>query len=230
MQVHTGEEREGALLRRLKAVGQGGRMRHMGFATGEDGARKRPMVIVARVEHGVRLADDLQNLAEAGADAIEILVRPGADIADVAEDMADVQVPCGIFLAGPANWTVASGERIDWIHLGPTAPASLLAGKGTTRLISVTTDEPPGRLAGLAALKAESVVVEDSTDSTEFSVETLMALCTIQAATKKPLLAASSLKLTPDDVEVLRDHGIEGLLVSGGTAAVRKFVKAVEAL
>ena len=47
---HGSEEREGALLRRLKDAGQGSRPGKFGFSTGEAGAKRRDVVVVARVE------------------------------------------------------------------------------------------------------------------------------------------------------------------------------------
>ena len=72
---HGSEEREGALLRRLKEAGQGSRPGKFGFATGEAGAKRRDVVVVARVEHGPSLADDMRAVADAGAEAIEVVIR-----------------------------------------------------------------------------------------------------------------------------------------------------------
>lgn len=231
MLKHANEEREGALLRRLKEVGQraSARPSGFGFATGvEEQARRRPLAVVARVGAGSQLASDVRALAEAGVDGIEIAVR--GDTSGVAAAIGAVQVPCGIFLANTSDTIGGTAgldgiDGLDWIHLAPTAPAHLLGGKGPTRLISLSPDLPPGRLPGLAGLHADAVVVDGSGT---FTVETFLALRTIEGATKGPLLAATSLGLTPDDAQVLYDHGIEGVLCTGGAGEARAFIAAIE--
>src|SRR5947209_6906299 len=142
---HTAEEREGALLRRLKGVTRGARPGRFGFVAGEESAKRRALVVVARVTYGPALAGEVRALAEAGVDGIEIAVR-GDGVADLMrspamgagraalhdavagtlrEAMAAVNVPCGIFIAGgKEDWSaVLDVEGLDWVHVPPEAPA-----------------------------------------------------------------------------------------------------------
>jgi hypothetical protein len=138
-------------------------------------------------------------------------------------------LPCGVYIDGDGDWSALTEiEGLDWIHLGPDAPARLLAGKGATRLVSLSISAPPGRLPGLAALKADVVVVQGAGGGT-FTLDTLLALRTIQGATQRPVLAGDGLGLTPDDVETLHDQGIEGLLIAD-SAALPAFIAAVDKL
>ena len=248
---HAAEEREGALLRRLKGVTRGSRPGRFGFVVGEERAKQRAMAVVARVSHGPALAGEVRALAEAGADAIEIAVRdggvgsgrspamgtdPGASRNAVASTMreaiAAMTIPCGVFIAaGTDNWSaVLDVEGLDWVHVPPEAPARLLAAKEITRLVSLVPDMPPGRLAGLPGLKADVLVVDDPTQHGPFTAETLLVLCAIEAATQKPVLVGNSLGLEPDDVKVLHDHGVDGVLVTGGVDVVRAFMEAADKL
>jgi hypothetical protein len=228
---HTRDEREGALLRRLKDVGHGGRAGRFGFVTGTEGARRRPMVVVARVASGPDLAREMSALVEAGAEAVEIVARVG--MGGIVQAIRAAGVPCGLYFtadSGDAATAIADTEGLDWIHVDSSAPARHLAGKGPTRLVTVTPDLPPGRLGGLADLHADVLVVDGMGRRERFSVDDLMAIGTIEAATKRPALAADGLGLTPEDVAVLHEHGMEGLLLTGGAAAVRAFVAAIDAL
>lgn len=232
MLTYTSEEREGALLRRLKEAGHGAKPGGFGFATGaEGGAKRRAMVIVARLAHASTVSDDAQALVAAGADGVEIALRDAGRSGGITEAVAGVNVPCGIFIEGAGDWVgVTEIAGVDWVHVGPGAPARLLAGKGVSRLVTLTPDTPPGRVPGLATLKADIVVVDGAGLDGALTLDTLLALRTIQGATQRPVLAGSGLGLTPDDVAVLHDHGVEGLLVTGGAAALRAFVEAVEKL
>ena len=227
----TGEEREGALLRRLKEAGHGARPGGFGFATGgEGGAKRRAMVVVARVAYA-KTPDALKSASSAGAAAVEIAVERPRDAEGLAAAVAAAGLPCGVYIDGDGDWSaITEIEGLDWIHLGPQAPARLLAGKGATRLVSLSTGAPPGRLPGLSALKADAVVVHGSgVGAGAFTLDALLALRTIQGATQRPVLAGDGLGLAPDDVETLHDQGIEGLLIAD-SAALPAFVAAVEKL
>lgn len=225
----TGEEREGALLRRLKEAGHGGRPGGFGFATGGDGAaRRRAMVVVARVAYS-RTPDALKAAASAGAEALEIALERPRDTEGLAGAITAAGLPCGVYIDGDGDWSaLAAIEGLDWIHLGPAAPARLLAGKGATRLVSLSTGAPPGRLPGLAALKTDAVVVNGA-GTGAFTLDTLLALRTIQGATQRPVLAGDGLGLAPDDVETLHDQGIEGLLIAD-SVGLPAFIAAVDKL
>ena len=240
---HAAEEREGALLRRLKGVTRGSRPGRFGFVVGEERAKQRAMAVVARVSYGTGLVGEVQALAEAGVDGIEIAVRSpamrtgsgalrDAVASTMREAIAAVTIPCGVFMAaGTDDWSaVLDVEGLDWVHVPPEAPARLLSGKEITRLVSLTPGMPPGRLAGLPGLKADVFVVDDPAQHGPFSADTLLVLCAIEAATQKPVLAGSGLGLGPDDVKVLHDHGVNGVLVTAGVDVVRAFIKAAEGL
>src|SRR2546421_10296873 len=76
---HAAEEREGALLRRLKGVTRGTRPGRFGFVVGEERAKQRAMAVVARVSYGPALVGEGRALAKAGGDGIEIAVRDGVE-------------------------------------------------------------------------------------------------------------------------------------------------------
>ncbi|HKC74470.1 MAG TPA: hypothetical protein VKF37_09750, partial [Chloroflexota bacterium] len=57
---HVAEEREGALLRRLKGVTRGSRPGKFGFVVGEERAKQRAMAIVARVSYGSALVGEVR--------------------------------------------------------------------------------------------------------------------------------------------------------------------------
>jgi hypothetical protein len=248
---HASEEREGALLRRLKGVARGARPSGFGFVAGEEGTKRRALVVVARVPYGPALAREVRAVAETGVDGIEIVLReglmgstpspaissgrsapPDAVTGTLREAMAAVSVPCGVFLAGSKEeWSaVLDVDGLDWVHLPPEAPARLLAAKEITRLISLVPDMPPARLAGLPGLRADVLVLDDPGQGGPFTADTLLALCAVEAATQKRVLAASGLGLGPDDVKVVHDHGVDGVLVTGGVDLVRAFIDATEGL
>jgi hypothetical protein len=245
MLVHAAEEREGALLRRLKGVTRATRPGRFGFVVGEERAQQRAMAVVARVSYGPALVGEVRALAKAGVDGIEIAVRDGEagsvrsptrgpDPSMLRDAVAStVTIPCGVFIAaaGTNDWSaVLDVAGLDWVHVPPEAPARLLAAKEITRLVSLTPAMPPGRLAGLPGLKADVFVVDDPTPGGPFTADTLLVLCAAEAATQKPVLAGSGLGLGPDDVKVLHDHGVNGVLVTGGVDVVRAFIKAAEGL
>ena len=227
------EEREGALLRRLKEAGRTERSGNLGFATGlETGPKKRAMVVVAQVADGPDLTDRARGAIEAGVEGIEIVVGGRTDTGALTEAVTRLGIPCGLLLTGASKGdlsALALIEGLDWLHLSADAPAALLTGPGPTRLVGISPDSPSGRLPGVNGLKAD-VVVAEGAGSGPFTIDTLLAVRTIQGATRGPLLAGDGLGLTPDDVAVLHDHGVEGILVADGPDAVRAFITAVERL
>jgi len=227
------EEREGALLRRLKEAGRTERPGNLGFATGlETGPKKRAMVVVARVADGPDLADKARELIETGVEGIEIVVGDRTDTGALAEAVRAMGMPCGLLLTGASKGDLSALtliEGLDWLHLGADAPASLLTGSGPTRLIGISPDSPSGRLPGVNGLKADIVVAEGA-GSGPFTIDTLLAVRTIQGATRGPLVVGNGLGLTPDAIAVLHDHGVEGLLVADDPDAARAFIAAVEKL
>ncbi len=236
------EEREGALLRRLKEAGRTERPGNLGFATGlETGPKKRAMVVVAQVADGPDLATRARELIEAGVEGIEIVVGGRTDTGALTEAVRAMGTPCGLLLTGASKGdlsALAAIEGLDWLHLGADAPAALLAGPGPTRLVGISPDSPSGRLPGVNGLKADVVVAEgagsgrngSSSGNSPFTIDTLLAVRTIQGATRGPILVGDGLGLSPDDITVLHDHGVEGVLVADGPDAVHAFITAVDKL
>ncbi len=112
------------------------------------------------------------------------------------------------------------------------APARLLAdktgkdadGKSKTRPVGVSPDMPPGWLAGVAGLKADLVMVDRPAATGPFTVDTLLALRTLQGTTCGPVLAGTSLSILPDNIQVLHDNDVAGVLVTGGPAVELGFL------
>jgi len=236
----TGDEREGALLRRLRdRPARGGRAGGFGFTTGAETAeKKRAMGVVARVAAGSDVVEAMREIASTGPDGIEFALEPGTDPAQVSRAIAEAGIPCGVYVEGAGDAALVDQiEGLDWVHLAAAAPASLLAGAkdGPTRLIEVSPDAPAGRLPGLAGLKADITVVDrlagaSAAGASGLSLDTLLALLTIGGAAKGPTLVGEGLGLTPADAQVLYDHGVEGVLLAGGPAAARAFIAAIDGL
>jgi len=234
----THEEREGALLKRIKNAGQTSKMGGFGFVTGADGGTKhRAMTVVARLDDAERVSDDIRRLVAARVDGIEIAARGPQDVRTLAEALAGADIPYGVYIAASDGVDLAALGAIaglDWVHVTTDAPARLLAdaekGQGPTRLVSVSPDLPPGRLAGVAGLKTDLVVVDRAAARGPFTIDSLLALRTIQGAARGSVLAGTGLGLLPDDIQVLHDNDIAGVLVSGGPATVEAFIEAIERL
>jgi hypothetical protein len=229
MLSHDSEDRDGALMRRLKDLPSGGSNRtgRFGFATGGPETRKRPMLVLARVKSTSTLKADLTALVEAGVDAVEI--ETAGQLSNLSATLGEIKVPCGLRLDSATKGTVTTAG-LDWVTVGLDAPARYLGLPDITRVIEVSPDLPPGRIGGLGALKAEVIAVAAPQVVTTLSVDTLVVMGAIQAATRRPVLADASLGLTPDDIAVLHAQGIEGVIVAGGGEQVRAYVSAIEAL
>jgi len=234
----THEEREGALLRRIKSAGQTSKAGGFGFVTGADGgAKRRAMTVVARLDDAERVSDDIRRLIAAKVDGVEVAAHTPEDVRALAEALSGADIPYGVYIAasdGVDAAALAAIAGLDWVHITADAPARLLVdvekGKGPTRLVGVSPDMPPGRLAGIAGLKADLIVVDRTAASGPFNIDLLLALRAIQGVTRGPLLAGTSLGLLPDDIQVLHDNDIAGVLVTGGPATVEAFIEAIERL
>jgi len=234
------DEREGALLRRLKESGQPRKSSLIGFSTGLDGgAKKRAMVVVARVVYGPTLKGDVEAVFTAGADAVEIVIGADStpDLTILGGALSNREKPCGIYFAGSTAVdldALAGAGPVDWLHVALGAPARLLHGKGPTRLVSISPDLAPNRLPGLPSLKTDVVVIEGGAQSSipSLTLDAFLALRTIQSAAKGPVLVGPGLGLVPDDAALLLDHGVEGILVDAGAdaAPLGAWIAAIDAL
>src|SRR5579862_7025095 len=120
MPTFGNEERDGALLRRLKDIGHGSHAGRFGFVTGDEGARRRPMVVVARVKSGASLRSEIGALVEAGADAVEIVAgRDG--VSGLAGSIQGLGVPCGLFVGGDSLGAAPDLSGLDWLHVDASA-------------------------------------------------------------------------------------------------------------
>jgi hypothetical protein len=229
MLKHDTDDRDGALMRRLKdlpSVG-GSRTGRFGFATGGPETRKRPMLVLARITSSSTLKADLTALVEAGVDAVEI--EASGQTSGLTTALTEIKVPCGLRLGSGATGTVATAG-LDWITVGLDTAARFLGLPEVTRVVEVTPDLPPGRLGGLGALKAEIIAVAAPRRAESLSVDTLLVVGAIEAATRRPVLVDASLGLTPDDVKILYEQGVDGVIVDGTVEQVRAYASAVEAL
>lgn len=229
MLKHDDNDRDGALMRRLKDLpgGSGSRTGRFGFATGGPETRKRPMLVLARIASSSTLKADLAALIEAGVDAVEI--EASGQMSSLSTALADVKVPCGLRLGPGATGTVATAG-LDWITVGLGTAARYLGLPDVTRVVEVPPDLPPGRIGGLGALKAEIIAVAAPRTAESLSVDTLLVVDAIEAATRRPVLVDASLGLAPEDVKILHEQGLDGVIVGGTAEQVRAYVSAVEAL
>lgn len=234
------DEREGALLRRLKEAGQPRKTTSIGFSTGMGaGNKKRAIVVVARVAYSPTLGAAVEAALTGGADAVEIALGPdsAADPTVLGAALTGRDKPCGVYFAGGVNAdldALIDAGPIDWLHLALDAPAHLLHGKGPTRAVSISLDLAPNRLPGLPNLKTDLVVIEGGAGdaSPSLTLDAFLALRTIQSAAKGPVLVGPGLGLLPGDAALLLDHNVEGVLVDVDVdaASLGAWITAIEAL
>ncbi len=234
------DEREGALLRRLKESGQPRKTTSIGFSTGLDGGtKKRAVVVVARVGYGPTLATDVEAAFTAGAEAVEIVIGTGStpNLAVLGDALSKGERPLGVYFTGFTDVdldALTGAGPVDWLHVALDAPARLLYGKGPTRMVSISPDLAPNRLPGLPSLKTDVVVIEGGAQSSisSLTLDAFLALRTIQGAAKGPVLIGPGLGLVPADAALLLDHGVEGVLIDAGadTASLSAWIAAIDAL
>lgn len=204
-------------LRSLAGAGGAGRV---GFRAQAD-LPKRHVGVVA----SLRAPDDalMRRVAEAGADAIEVLVAGASSVRDLGQRARALSVPVGIVTqreVGEDMATIAAEAGIDWLRIDLTAPVASLGWERPARFISVPIDVDLRVTVALNAPFAEAIVAEPPRGSTwSYDVAEALRLRTLGEIVKKPILAALPAHAPMLSAGTCTALGIDAVLLSVEGAA-----------
>lgn len=213
------------------------RPRSLGFGRRDEEKRTLAMVLVAQVDglDARAAAAAVGGGASAVAFVLEAseaasLARGQTNELDHATAACGDAVP-GLLLAGewPLPTELAAqiqARKVDFVIVRTQrAPASLV-GSGETALV-VQVDDPverPALLRGLGELKVDAVLAgppQPGSDHRELTVYDLMVYKLVVESVRQPVLVAVDRAIRPEDLQALRDVGVDGIVMPPGTELAR---------
>jgi hypothetical protein len=182
----------------------------LGFAAAPTQAR-RTMVLVAAIPPD----NDLAKAAVAnGADAL--IVRPdgaGAISSDAWDELSSSvkDVPAGLELAAGAEDDYPSSDYLVAPLKG--APASLIKAAPAGLFVSINARYPVFWLRALPSLKVAGIFVTPPKEAGPLSIEDLLRFRSLAGMAGLPVLAILPTSANPDNLALLRDAGVVGVIV-----------------
>jgi hypothetical protein len=227
-----------ALIKRLREAGRA-KPRRLGFARRDDDRAAPSIVLIAEVAgldpEGARAA------TAAGAAAIAfVLDRPAvAALArgDTPALVAAIEA-CGDAIAGltfsadtmvPADLVERAGDADFAIAAVERAPAALLRAEKLALVAQVEASiDRPALLRAVGELKVDAVLALPRGGSQHGAGLSLLDLMAYKLATdsaRQPVLALADSSIRPEDLQPLRDVGVDGVVLPAG-ARIRAFADA----
>jgi hypothetical protein len=218
------------LIKRLRDASRA-KPRSMGFGRREDEAAAPAMVLVAQV--GGLDAPAARAAAAAGAAAIAFALNESEAAAIAAGESAALReavAACGdaapglLFGDAPASADLA--ERIESMGVDfaiasiERAPAALLSHEAPALVARIDNySEHPAFLRALGELKVDAIVAgpgQPGAEQSALTVFDLMVYKLVVDAVRQPVLVIADEGIRPDDLQALRDVGVDGLIVAVG--------------
>lgn len=216
------------LVDRLKETATGGRS--IGFPTGRT-SKVPPVLIVAELPMP---SAELADAAIAGGASVLLLslatARAGAVSGEFKKVVADVvklagDRPCGLALEGAGTVDRDTVETIaeagiDFILMrAEEMPASLLEAEGIGRAVAIDDTYTDAQLRTLGELEVDAVqiTVASAGAGSGLTVFDMVRYQRLALIVHKPLIAAVSAQMTPEDVTLLHGIGIQSVLLGPAT-------------
>lgn len=125
-------------------------------------------------------------------------------------------VPWGIWINEfePESLEVLENEAVDYLVFSDiTAPATILASDNLGRIIATPPDFPEELAHGLNEIPIDAIILTGIEDTSPISVKDLLRIRSFRDIVDKPILILRSVTLTKQELEILRDIGIQGIIV-----------------
>jgi hypothetical protein len=223
-----------ALIKRLRDASRA-KPRSLGFGRREDAPAATAMVLIAQVAGLDPSAASAATAAGAAAVAFAVTGQEASAIAaGETGRLREAVGACGDAVAGllfegdlpvPADLAArVEGLGLDFaICTVERAPAALL-GQESLALVARVDDygERPAFLRALGELKADAVLAgpaQPTAGHAALTVFDLMGYKLVVESVRQPVLVVADAAIRPEDLQTLRDVGVDGLVVAAGDAA-----------
>ena len=125
-------------------------------------------------------------------------------------------VPWGIWINKfeSESLEVLANEAVDYLVFSDiTAPATILASDNLGRIIATPPDFPEELAHALNEIPIDAIILTGIEDTSPLSVRDLLRIRSFRDIVDKPILILRSVTLTKQELEILRDIGIQGIIV-----------------
>ena len=198
----------GKLLQKLdKAASSGPGPIGFGMVSREKRSTMVLLVALPKADHKLGAA-----AIESGGDGL-LLASSDETVTKNLDGLAPKEIPVGVVLdAFGKDGEMPKELLCDFVVIDPsTAPVGVLHGDKPDKFISFDAATPDSLVRSIAALPIAGVVLAKSGD--EMRVKDLMAYVRLGQLSGKPLIATVNSAVSAEELEILRDMGILGVVV-----------------
>jgi len=222
------------LIDKLDKMTQGD-IKPFGFAASVTKSTAPQMLIIART----KLDDDAKTIPIIDAEAVLLSVDDASKTVDTVNRIGKERL-ADIWGIEAKNVSKKEADQLaktgcDFIVLKLTSPTPvLMSDENLAKVIQINSSIEESMIKALNSLPVDALIVQDDSNLQDFTVENLVMYSRLEAMAQQPLLLVVSLELAKDNLEVLRDTGVNGLILDwSGAASNKKFAeikKAIESL
>lgn len=190
----------------------------MGFVAGQRGSEKPRLQLIASTSQAEA------NLAGADAGLLHI-VKPD-DVKKLEKLCQDKDaIPWGAWLKDTVAIKKIVKADCDFVVFPASAPLTLIQDKETGRILEVDASigEAPYLMRGIEELPVDAILI---TGKSVLTWQSLLFIQSFTAALTKPVIVAVPAGITPEELQVLWEAGVNGLVVEtegkAGLTALRQ--------
>lgn len=196
----------------------------MGFKAIIGGTQKPKMVLIARLTQPM-----VEPELAKGADAV---LWDNTNLISLKQKMSFVpDIPWGIRLNDAKPADLASID-VDFIVFSPQVPLNLKLKEGASKIIEIDASVSESLLRGIGDLPIQGALIDLGKAST-LTWEHIAALNRLSRFIDKPLLVSMPLAATTNELQLIWNSGVDGIVVSpnaaGQIAALRQEVDKLKA-
>ena len=204
----------------------------LGFRPSSSETQRPQMILLANVT--ALTDDDVQTLSESKVDAVMISGEPGVrKLTGLVKMLGDI--PAGLYLNDddPGAIDAAIKAGCDFAVLNPKSPSEMLKREGLSRIVEVerSFDQGMVRVIDELPISIDAVFYGETSEDPAVSMEQLLFCQKIIESVNKPFVLAISAPLSPDQINVLWQVGVDALSVfTQDLDALADIRKAIDAL
>ena len=215
------------LLDRLDKLGRGPTVA-MGFGAGGRAEKLPGMALLGDLSSGKRQAQAAATLSKIGADGALVSGCTDGIPENVAEALKDV--PWGV-RASALTGDAATGFRdkgCDFLAFAPDgAQVGALGNEDTGYILCVSQSMDEQALRAIEDLPVDAVLLSLDSVAPPLTIQHLLAIGAVRGSFSKYLLLEAPAELSGEELEGLKDMGVDGLVVDA-TAASAKELRALQ--
>ncbi|MFC1919770.1 hypothetical protein ACFLWX_03155 [Chloroflexota bacterium] len=214
------------LVDKLKTTAEGA-VPAIGFRVTAKSVKPAPILLIAKVAGG-RGIDDV---AKSGVDAVLFAKSDSGKMQDVVTKAGDI--PCGVILGNVNGGEIAELKEsgCDFLVSSPVdAPVSVLKEEGLGKILRIPVSLEMSTIRGIGRIGADAILLVRDEEKDYITIQFLMACHFMGDAVRKPLMAEVPAGIGSDDITVLWEAGVDGLVIESSGKRLKELRKVINSL